>query len=77
MQYDVYHTGIRRDATNKNIFRRSSDGVEVSLEGWYPGTPLSDDGRDFLYCSFDNDSNKNYVFDYGDQRRYFICEYYK
>jgi len=77
MQYDVYHTGIRRDQNNTNIFRRSSDGVEVSLEGWYPGTPLSDDGRDFLYCSFDNDSNKNYVFDYGDQRRYFICEYYK
>merc|ERR1719376_1318473 len=75
MQYHNYHMGIRRDATNKNIWRRSSDGVEVSLEGWYPGYPYSDDGFDFLIWYFWNNSIKNTVYNNPDYSRYFICEY--
>jgi len=75
MQYHNYHMGIRRDQNNTNIWRRSSDGVEVSLEGWYPGYPRSDDGFDFLYWYFFDNSNKNTVYDFPDYQCYFICEY--
>merc|ERR1719376_2013562 len=76
MQYDVYHTGIRRDQNNTNIFRRSRDGVQVSLEGWHSnGYPRSNDGYDFLCWYFHDNSNKNTVYNSYDYQSYFICEY--
>ena len=75
MPYHGYHTGIRRDETNKTIWRRSGDGTQVELDGWYPGQPDSRDGYDFLYWGIWNDPNKNTIFNERDASYYFICEY--
>ena len=75
LTHATYHTGIRRDDKNTNIFRRSSDGVQMVLEDWYPGYPVSDDGWDFLYWYFENNSNKNTIYNLPDHPWYFICEY--
>ena len=71
-----YHTGIRRSETNKNVWIRSSDGVEVEISGWHPGGyPSSNDSFNFLFCYFDDDEYKNTIFNNPDYSRYFICEY--
>jgi len=72
-----YHTGIKRDASNNQVWRRVSDGVAVDLDGWYPygGYPDSRDGHDFLYWLVFNDSNSNTILNYPNSPRYFICEY--
>ena len=71
----IYHTGIRKD--EDQVWRRSSDGAEVKLEGWvFP----SSDGEvfprsHFLYWYLFNDSSKNRIWNSYDRSRYFICEY--
>ena len=70
-----YHTGIRRDETNKIIFRRSGDGLKVNLEGWLPNRPSSNDGYEFLLWYFFNNSYINTIFNTFDDSHYFICEY--
>merc|ERR1712183_73053 len=71
-----YHTGIRRDGSNIQVWRRSSDGAAVQLEGWRPGRPWSFAYFEFLYLNVYNDSNKNNIFDDSDfHPRHFICEY--
>jgi len=71
-----YHTGIRRSETNKNIWIRSADGVQVDLSGWHSnGFPSSNDSWDFLYWYLGNDSNKNTIFNQRSHSWYFICEY--
>jgi len=70
----TYHTGIRRD--NLQVWRRSSDGAEVQLEGWHPnGFPLSSASRKFLYWNFYNGSNKHMIYNSPDYSLHFICEY--
>ena len=69
-----YHTGIRRD--EDQVWRRSSDGAEVHLEGWYAGYPSSNASHDFLYWSYFNGSNEKAIINsYGDYPHLFICEY--
>ena len=74
---DNYHTGIRRDETNKTVWRRSADGVQVDLSGWdsYNGYPRNDVGWDFLYWYFYYDEYKNIIYNFSDASHYFICEY--
>ena len=72
-----YHTGIRQDTNNTGIWRRSSDGIEVNLEGWYPGSPKPYRSQDFLYWDFWNNSRKNNIINLSDLEFPFICEYYK
>ena len=80
----MYLTGIKRDPSNYNVFRRVSDGEVVELDGWIPGYPNSDDSYDYLYWWFYGDQNeKNEIFnttprrynDFEDTRK-FICEYF-
>ena len=71
----IFHTGIKRDPSNNQIWRRVSDGEVAELDGWYPGDPHSDDGWDYLYWYFINVSFKNTIFNMYDQRGYFICEF--
>ena len=68
-----YRTGIRRD--ENRVWRRSSDGAEVQLEGWKPGYPWNDADSEFLYWDFYNGSDNNTIFNYPDRSVYFICEY--
>jgi len=75
LSFNTYHTGIKRDESNYRVWRRSSDGAEVQLEGWWPGYPLSNASFEFLYWWFYNDSDKNQIYNYPDLSRYFICEY--
>jgi len=70
-----YHTGIRRSPTNKNVYIRSGDGVQINLTGWFPNYPHGNDGYDYLYWYFRNNSNKNTIFNNPDHSFYFICEY--
>merc|ERR1719427_2644255 len=71
-----YHTGIRRNESNHQVWRRSSDGAEVQLEGWHSnGFPRSYAHYKFLYWWFVNDLDKNTIFNYLDYPRPFICEY--
>merc|ERR1719427_2017196 len=62
LRFGYYHTGIRRDESNLQVWRRSSDGAEVQLEGWWPGDPRSEAWRKFLYLYFSNNSYKNTIF---------------
>ena len=74
--YYWYHTGIRRSQTNKNVFIRSGDGVQINLSGWHPpGNPISNDGWDYLLWYFYDNEYKNTIYNYPDHSRYFICEY--
>jgi len=68
-----YHTGIRRDEKNGNVWRRSSDGVEVSVDGWFPGHPL--DNGFLSWNLYDTDTSRNTIVNFPDWLRYFICEY--
>ena len=79
-----FHTGIQRD--ENQVWRRSSDGVEVNLEGWYRfGTklaekyslnyPRSDADSDFVYWKFANGLSKNTIWNAPDLSFRFICEY--
>jgi len=68
----AYHTGIRRNESQ--VWRRSSDGIEVQLEDWIPGYPWSDADMTFLYWS-SNDSFKNMILNMADGSYFFICEY--
>jgi len=70
-----YHTGIRRDENNHQVWRRSSDGAALQLEGWFPGNPRNNADREFLYWDFHNHTYKNNIYNYPDRSRYFICEY--
>ena len=70
-----YHIGIRRDENDKNIWKRSDNGMQVYLEGWYPDRPYSRDGYDILFWYFENDSKKNTIYNLLDIDWYFICEY--
>ena len=71
----IYHTGIRREK-NANIWRRSGDGVQIQLEGWFVEYDLTYvDGRDFVYWHFVNGSEKNSILNLSDKKFYFICEY--
>ena len=71
-----YYTGIRRDETNKTIWRRSSDGVQVKLEGWRSNRfPASNDDWNILYWDFWSNSKKNTIFNLSDYSTYFYCEY--
>jgi len=72
---NIYHTGIRRSETNKNVFIRSADGVEVALSGWYTGYPSSNDGWDVLLWRYGTESNKNTILNDSDRSWFFICEY--
>merc|ERR1719354_835202 len=53
LPYIYYHTGIRRSETNKNVWKRSSDGVQVALSGWRMALsgdyPKSYDNWDYMY----------------------------
>ena len=69
--YYSYHTGMKRN--DDQVWRRSSDGEEVKLEGWLPGNVLN--GRDFLFWWFDDDSYRNEIWNGFDRSLYFICEY--
>ena len=70
-----HHTGIRRSPTNKNVYIRSGDGVQINLSGWIPGYPSSADGWDFLLWYFYDNEYKNNILNQPDQLIYFICEY--
>ena len=78
-----YQTGIKRDPSNYNVFRRVSDGEVVQLDGWYPGFPKSDDSFEYLYWWFYDDPNENKIFNATPRTfedisntREFICEYF-
>ena len=76
MPYTYYHTGTRRDARNKDVFRKISDSRQVQVEGWdNNGRPYDDDGRDFVLWYFFDDPRKNVVFNWNDHTHYFVCEY--
>jgi len=69
-----FHTGIRRD--NHQVWRKSSDGTAVQLEGWWPDYPDSRAARKFLYWWFyNNNARKNMIFNWPNGSDYFICEY--
>ena len=77
-----YHTGIKRDteqSTKSNqVWRRVSDGVQVQLEDWYPGEPVTwVDGYDFYYWYLLGSTYKNMNINRRDSSRWFICEYIK
>ena len=70
-----YHTGVRRSQTNKGVYIRSGDGVGVAYpSGWMAGGFSYNDGWDYLYWKFFDNSNKNTINDLDDST-YFICEY--
>ena len=77
MPTNYYHTGIKRDEKNKNIWKRSSDGVQVNVNGWdsYNGFPVSYNTYDFLYLRLYNDPSENTIQNWPDIPEYFICEY--
>ena len=73
----AYHTGIRRDESNYQVWRRISDGAAVQLEGWFPGHPDVSDmaSHGFLYWDFYDNSYKNMILSWPHSSRPFICEY--
>jgi len=75
MPYQPYRTGIRRSQTDKNVYIRSGDGVQIALTGWGPYYPDSRDGYDYLSWQFWNNEYKNTIFNNPDRSYYFICEY--
>ena len=75
MLTNSYHTGIRRDVTNKDIWRRSSDGIQVNVQDWTYWPPFMNDDRDFLHWYFLNNSNENTVFNWSDMSLFVVCEY--
>ena len=75
----MYQTGIKRDPSDYQVFRRVSDGEVVQLEGWFPGGPRSDDEYDFVAWNFRDDFSseyKNMIFNSTPYIREFICEYF-
>lgn len=71
-----YHTGIRRDKKNKNIWKRSIDGVLANIQDWHSSRyPRSNDDYDFLYWYLHDNSDKNTIFNWSDLSYFFICEY--
>ena len=68
----LYHTGIKRDANT--VWRRSSDGAEVKLSGWYPGHPSPNPKYNVLFWVIINDENQNKVLSYEGSPSRFICE---
>ena len=75
MPHNKYHTGIRRDETNENIWIRSADGEEVELDGWLPDHPADYYSWKYLYWGLWTNSNKNTILDKNDASYHFICEY--
>ena len=76
-----YHTGIKRDPGNNQIWRRVSDGKVVELTGgWIKGFPKNDVGQDFLYWDVYTGSgfvpSKGKIWNYVDNPSFFICETY-
>ena len=80
-----YHAGIRKDKKNwrrssvfsrRLVWRRSSDGVEVVLDGWIYSYPYSHRGYDFLYWVFYPYSDKNKIWNHLMYHEMpFICEF--
>ena len=74
--FGFYQTGIKRDPINKQVWRRLSDGVQVELDGWYPGYPKNNDGWDYLYLYQYYESYKTDFFNDIPKSGRFICEYF-
>ena len=70
-----FHTGIVRDETNKSIYRRSADGVQVNVEDWFPGYPSSEDDHNFLTWWKLKTQDENTVWNLPDYTYFFICEF--
>ena len=68
-----FHTGIKRDTKNSQIWRRSSDGTQVNLDGWVAGFPGNNAGQIFLYWNVFGDPY--HILNNEDTKSYFICEY--
>ena len=69
-----YHTGIKRDPHDDQVFRRMSDGGEVQLDGWHSEyTKRNVGGADYLLWWVYNNEDKNTIFIHNVDAR-FICE---
>ena len=72
LTFGTYQIGIKRDPSNKQVFRRVSDGAQVELDGWVPGYPMSNDSHDCLIWM----SSENTILNVPNANiRRFICEY--
>ena len=67
-----YHTGIKRD--DNKVWRRSSDGAEVKLDGWYPGHPSPNSKYNVLMWIIENNENQNKVLNLEGSPSKFVCE---
>jgi len=69
-----YHVGITKD--DNGVWRRVSDGEEIELDGWYPGSPNPADHVKYLVWVTHNNPHKNKIYNsLGHYAQYFICEY--
>ena len=72
--FHAYIVGITSD--DLKVWRRVSDGVEVTLSGWWPGDPVDKSGYTILRWYYGHDSpNKNDIYNAFDWRALFICEF--
>merc|ERR1712142_1218984 len=76
LPFGNYHTGIRRDETDKNIWKRLGDGVQVNVDGWHPNSyPRQNSGYVYMYWYMIDNKEKNSIWNTGNRNFFVICEY--